>query len=123
MKDIIIYILEDEKIIALDYISMLKRNGFNRVYDFVDGEDLYKAALEEMPHLVIADLILKNKHDGIHLVERLWERYNVPVIFISGLNLAELKSKYDHLKTRFFDKPVKETELISAVTTLLKTSS
>lgn len=123
LKNKTIYILEDEIIIALDYKAILHEKGYANLKSFATGEELYAAAMSKMPDLIIADLVLKNEHDGVHLVERLRKKYDVPVIFISGTNLSKYKSMFDPSKTAFLSKPIKNSELTEAVQKFLEPKS
>jgi len=119
MKNKRILLAEDEIIIAMDLKNMLSSMGFNNVLTFADGDALLEYALEEPPDLIIADIILKNNTTGIKIAEKLWEKYDVPIIFISAINISTYKKKYDPFKCEFLSKPFKEAELLVAIDKLL----
>jgi DNA-binding NtrC family response regulator len=122
MKNRTIFLAEDETIIAIDLKTTLKRNGFKDVVMFSDGEELLKKALSEPPGLIISDILLKNKTSGTKSAERIWKKHNVPIIFISGIDMKRYKKKYDPARCEFLKKPFKEGELLNAISKLIKNS-
>ncbi len=119
MKNKRILLAEDEIIIAMDVKNMLSHMGFNNVLTFADGNALLEKAMAEPPDLIIAAIILKNKTTGISIAEKLWEKYDVPVLFISALNISTYKKKYDPSKCEFLSKPFGEGELLVVIDKLL----
>jgi len=116
-----ILIAEDESIIALDVKNILEKSGYNVVSFVNDGETLLSKVWEEPPSLIIIDIYLKGKTSGIEIAHKIWGKYNIPVIFISGIDARNLKKNLDFTKCDFVKKPFRETELIKAVQKFLGT--
>ncbi len=110
-----ILIAEDEGIIALDLKRILENSGFNFISFVRDGESLFKKILEETPSLIIMDINLRGKSNGIEIANKIWRNYYVPVIFISGMDEQFFNTKPDFTKCEFVKKPFGEDELIKAV--------
>lgn len=110
-----ILIAEDESIIALDIKSMLEKSGYKMVSFVRDGETLLNKVLEELPSLIIMDIYLKGKADGIETANKIWGKYNIPIVFISGMDTRYLKKNLDFTRCDFVKKPFRETELLKAV--------
>jgi DNA-binding NtrC family response regulator len=111
---------EDETIIAIDIKTILKKNGFTDISVFNDGEEMVKKALSEPPGLIISDILLKNNTRGTKSAERIWQEHNVPVLFISGLDMNKYQKRYDPSKCEFLKKPFGEEQLINAINRLLR---
>lgn len=80
-----ILIVEDEKIVAID----LKRRLLNLDYEVPDiistGEEAIIRAGELKPDLILMDIMLAGKLDGILAAEEIRSRYKIPVIFLTAL--------------------------------------
>ena len=113
MKPFSILIAEDESIVMLDLRNLLKKSGYNNTLAVQDGDTLISTALVELPSLIISDVFLKGNTDGIAAANRIWEKQEIPFIFISGLEID--KSKIDLSKCEIVKKPFDEYDLISAV--------
>lgn len=117
-----ILIAEDESIIALDVKSMLEKSGYTTVSFVRDGETLLSKIEEETPSLIIMDIFLNGKASGIETANKIWGRYNIPVVFISGMDTRHLEKNLDFTRYEFVKKPFKETELLKAVQKFLQTN-
>ena len=83
-KAVKILVVEDEAIIAHNLIGELKNIGFSPM-GFVDtGEKAIMEIGENRPDLVILDISIKGKIDGIETAEIIKSRYGIPCIFYSG---------------------------------------
>jgi CheY-like chemotaxis protein len=83
-SDVPIMIIEDEKIIALDLKSIVEEMGHN-VCGMAqrEGEAIALAA-KTKPHLILADIELKDGGNGIVAVREILQSTDVPVIFITA---------------------------------------
>ncbi len=112
MKEAAILIVEDEKVIALSTRMVLERKGY-RVIDMVEsGEEAIETVKREKPDLVIMDIQLAGKLNGIETTHILNEHDDIPVVYASAysdreiLEKAKITSPYS-----FIVKPIKEREL------------
>ena len=110
-----ILIAEDESIISLDIKRILEKSGYTMVSIVRDGEALLNKIQKELPSLIIMDIYLNGRANGIELAHRIWEKNNIPVIFISGMDMKFLKKNLDFTKCAFVKKPFAETDLMEAV--------
>ena len=120
MSNYSILIAEDESIIALDVKGILEKSGYIVVSLVRDGETLLKKVREELPSLIVMDIYLKDKTSGIELANKIWGQYDIPVIFLSGIDLQSLKKNLDFSKCDFIKKPFREAELLKAVKKFLQ---
>ena len=114
MKIKTILLAEDETIIAMDIKNILERNGFKDVTMLADGKSLLDKAIIEGGDLIITDILFKKEIDGIEAVEEIWEEIDIPVIFISGMEI-NLAKKLTLSNYQFLKKPFNEKELLEAV--------
>jgi len=85
-----ILIVEDERLIALDYEMSLTRVGFV-ITSIVDtGEDAIEHAEKEKPDLVLMDINLKSKMDGVEAATVIYSKFRIPVIFVTAFSDSEL---------------------------------
>jgi CheY-like chemotaxis protein len=78
-------VVEDEGVVALDIKRCLQNFGF--IVDFIadTGEKAIEMLQQAKPDVVLLDVILKGKLDGIEAGRIILEKYNVPVLFLTAL--------------------------------------
>lgn len=107
-----IMIVEDENIIALDIKNRLRALGYFIPAVVPSGEEAVVEAEKVKPDLVLMDIMLRGKMDGITAAKSILEDNNIPVIFLTSfsdektLRLAHEASPYGYLI-----KPLNEKEL------------
>lgn len=111
-----ILISEDERIIALDIKQVLLKLGFEVIGIVSTGKAALKKVREEMPDLVLMDIILNGPLTGIETAEIISKERGIPVIFITALDVqmdprySSFTKNYTYLK-----KPFSEIELDTAI--------
>jgi AmiR/NasT family two-component response regulator len=103
MASISLYIVEDELIIAHDLKAKLTNLGYEVLGIDTKGESAIEniANLQDTntePDIVIMDVRLAGKMDGIEAARILTENYNCGIIFLTSLNKNEVFSKSFSLK-------------------------
>jgi len=78
-----ILIVEDETIEALDIKNMLESFGYDVPSIVLMGEEVVETVLKIRPDLILMDIILKGKMDGINAAKQIKE-LNIPVIFLTA---------------------------------------
>jgi PAS domain S-box-containing protein len=111
-----IFIVEDEGIIA-EYLRRILHNFGYKVPDPVSrGEIAVTKALEIQPDLVLIDIMLAGKMNGIEAASLIREKLDIPIIYLSAyaedalLRQAQMTDPYGYLV-----KPVQDRELRAAV--------
>jgi signal transduction histidine kinase/AmiR/NasT family two-component response regulator len=79
-----ILVVEDERIIADDIRRSLLKMGYGVTSIVNSGEKAIIEAAEQKPDLVLMDIILKGKMDGIEAAEQIRSRFNTPVVFLTA---------------------------------------
>lgn len=112
MNNASILVVEDESLVAKDIQSRLKRFGYTVPDIASSGEKAIKKATEFCPDLVLMDIQLKGKMDGVEAAQQIHVSFNIPIIYItanadeSTLERAKRTSPFGYIL-----KPFKEKEL------------
>jgi len=121
MAPISLYIVEDELIIAHDLKNKLADLGYEILGIDTKGESAIEniANLQESnlePDIVIMDVRLAGKIDGIESARILTENYNCGIIFLTSMNKSEVFSKSFSLKPyAYLFKPVDVDQIRAAI--------
>jgi DNA-binding LytR/AlgR family response regulator len=116
MATINILVVEDEIIVSKDIQNSLKRLGYSIVGSAASGEKAIEAALKEKPDLILMDIMLKGDMNGIEAAEKIKEKINIPIIFLTAyaedatLSKAKMVEPYGYIL-----KPFKEIDLKTAI--------
>jgi len=79
-----VLIVEDESIVAHDIGMILEGMGVRVTAIAQDAADALRAIDAEPPDLVLLDLSLSGRFEGIELAREIDSRWHIPVVFISG---------------------------------------
>jgi signal transduction histidine kinase len=79
-----VLIVEDEAIVALSIEKRLKSLHFNITGTVATGEDAIAAVERQTPDLVLMDVHLQGRMDGIEAAQIIHERYDLPVIYLTA---------------------------------------
>jgi CheY-like chemotaxis protein len=79
-----ILIVEDEAIQAMCLQDKLTDLGYGVTAMVSNGEQAVQAAAEHHPDLVLMDIKLNGRMDGIEAARQIRERFDIPVIFMSA---------------------------------------
>lgn len=109
-------IVEDESIVAHDLQQTLVAQGYDAFAIASSGEEAVACASQRCPDLVLMDVRIKGRIDGITTASLLRGRFDVPIIYLTAhadeatVARARLTEPYGYLM-----KPVRAAELRSAV--------
>ncbi len=84
MLDKHILIVEDEIIVARDLQMLLEQLGYTKTAVVTTGERAIQYAGENRPDLIIMDVVLPGKVDGIETMEKIHSNFDVPVIYLTA---------------------------------------
>lgn len=118
-KKNLILIVEDEEEIRRLLREFLEKNGYD-VMTAADGQQALKLAEDNVPDLVITDLLLPKEH-GVDVMQHMKDRFFLPVIAISGIyKKSEVMDKLgDIYVDGFFEKPLNLEEVLSCIRSIL----
>jgi len=116
MDKLNIYIVEDESIVAKDIQNSLLKLGYNVLGISNNGLDAIEKITELLPDLILMDIMIKGDLTGIDVSERIKEKLNIPVVFLTAyadegtLSKAKITEPYGYIL-----KPFKEIDLHSTI--------
>jgi PAS domain S-box-containing protein len=111
-----ILIVEDEAIVAKDMELCLSSFGYSICGIVASGEDALAAAGEIQPNLIILDMMLKGKLDGIETAHRIRTQFGIPVIFVTAYSDENtIKRARETNAFGYLLKPFEERELRSTI--------
>jgi two-component system sensor histidine kinase UhpB len=85
MANVKILVVEDDPAVADLIARYLKRSGYSVAACVATGEDALTEAARARPDLVLMDIGLQGELDGVQTAGRLRARFDVPVVFLTGL--------------------------------------
>jgi PAS domain S-box-containing protein/putative nucleotidyltransferase with HDIG domain len=116
MEKLKILIVEDENIVAKDIKGSLKGFGYDVVDIVGTGEEAIRRTEELSPDLVLMDIMLKGKMNGIDVARHIRENTRIPVVFLTAyadedtLHSAKLSEPFGYII-----KPFEDAELHSTI--------
>ncbi len=120
MSKIKVMIVEDEVITAKAYQLDLEELGFTCSVVFSGRKALERAATEK-PDIVLMDIGLSGKMDGIEAGEQIKSRHGIPVIYITGYGDKNLKDKAGIAnEDEFLLKPIEGHAIKQAIERVLR---
>ncbi|MBN1500058.1 MAG: response regulator [Spirochaetes bacterium] len=112
-----IIIVEDEIIISHDLKSMLEMKNYEVIGCCTSGDEVLDYLDQnEAPDLIIMDVTLSGKMDGIETAQNVKSKYNIPVIFLTAFSddktIERAKSTFP---IGYILKPISRNELYSTI--------
>jgi two-component system, response regulator PdtaR len=110
-----VLVAEDEALIRLDLVEMLREEGYNVAGEAVDGEEAIRLATELRPDLVILDVKMP-KVDGIDAASKIAGRRIAPVVILTAFSQRELVERArDAGAMAYLVKPFAKHDLVPAI--------
>jgi PAS domain S-box-containing protein len=111
-----IMIVEDEGIVGIDLKRTLIRLNYEVIAVVRTGEKAITTALEENPDLILMDIMLAGKMTGIEASEKIREKINVPIIYLTAYTDSEtIKGAKTTEPFGYIVKPYDERVLFSTI--------
>lgn len=111
-----ILLVEDEGIIAADMENMLEKMGYEVLETAMDYEEAIERLEEETPDLILLDVNLGGRKDGIDLAAVINENYQIPFIFTTSYTdgpTIERAKKVNPIG--YLVKPFKQEQLYTTI--------
>ncbi len=84
MEKVRTLIVEDEIFVARDLQMHLEQMGYTAMSMVPSGEQAIREIENEIPDLVLMDIVLQEGMDGIETAEIIHNRFDIPVIFLTA---------------------------------------
>ncbi|QSA98479.1 PAS domain S-box protein [Methylococcus sp. EFPC2] len=111
-----VLVVEDEALVAEEIRDRLTRLGYEVVGVADTGRQAIAAAEQTRPGLVLMDIRLKGRMDGIEAGEHIYRRWEIPVVFLTAhsdqatFERAKLTAPFGYIL-----KPFRERDLLMAI--------
>jgi CheY-like chemotaxis protein len=116
-----IMIVEDEGVVSIDIRNMLRKAGYGIAAVAFQGEEAVQKAEQSEPDLILMDIGLKGEIDGIEAAKRIRDRFQIPVVFLTGFADEVTLAKAKEVNPAgFIIKPINEDELNKTLDDILK---
>lgn len=110
-----VLVAEDEALIRLDLVEMLREEGYEVVGEAGDGEEAVKLAGELRPDLVILDVKMP-KLDGIEAAAKITGDRIAPVVILTAFSQRDLVERAREAGTMaYLVKPFAKRDLVPAI--------
>ncbi len=84
-----VLIVEDEVLIAMRMCGNLERLGYNVQEPVTTGEEALASVETHPPSVILMDIRLPGRMDGIQTAQAVRERHDIPIVFMTGYSDAE----------------------------------
>jgi CheY-like chemotaxis protein len=112
MTPIRVLIVEDERLIGADLRRRLSRLGYAVVGTAASGEEAVEHAQRLQPDLVLMDVRLRGRMDGIEAAQHIRAQLEIPVIFMSAYTTVQtLEHIWRTMPAGYLSKPFFESQL------------
>lgn len=111
-----ILVVEDESIVARDIRNMLIGLGYEVVGVTPSATESLKLAKTKKPHLVLMDIMLQGKTNGVGAADQIYSQFNIPIVYLTAyadettLQKAKKAEPFGYLL-----KPFEERELQTTI--------
>ncbi len=108
-----IMVVEDEWVTADDLRMSLQSLGYTVTSTVSSGEEAIKNAEKDRPDLVLMDIVLKGKMDGIEAASQIRSCYDIPIIYLTAyadekiLERARVTEPFGYIVKPFVNEDLK----------------
>lgn len=115
-----VLIAEDDTIVALDLQGMIMRLGFDVVAIVENDQTAIAAARRFQPDVILLDMVLAGKMDGIETAREIHKILDIPIVFcVSAPDLSVLSRAKDISYAGYLLKPINPDSLATTLDTVL----
>jgi DNA-binding NarL/FixJ family response regulator len=116
MSEVRVLIVEDEPVIAENIAVYLNNNDFRVSGIAYDIDEARKQLLQNAPDVVLLDINLGSKEDGIDLAAFINKKYNIPLLFLTSHTDKKTMDRAKEVEPgAFIVKPFNERTLLASL--------
>jgi CheY-like chemotaxis protein len=114
-------IVEDEVLVALALSKEFEGLGYDMCKPVFSGEGAIEAVERKRPDVVLMDIKLPGKIDGIEAAQKIRSRFRIPIVFITGYEDPEIEERANAVEhIGYFLKPLNCREIQEAIDAALQ---
>ena len=111
-----ILIVEDEVLVAEDTADDLKRDGFEVTDIAISADEALASIQDDLPHVILMDINIKGKLDGIELAEKINQDHTIPVIYLTSNTSSQFVNRaIETMPHAFLSKPYQYKDLVISI--------
>lgn len=111
-----ILVVDDEAIITMQLEERLSAMGYTVAGMSASGEDAIEKARRIKPDLVLMDIVMPGKLNGIEAAQVITDELNIPVVFVTSYADDAIIEKAKHVRPYgYIVKPFNEMEIKAAI--------
>ena len=115
-RPVSVLIVEDKVIIAESLAETLTGAGYSVTQIVASGEVAIEAVRSSQPDVILMDIHLAGKMDGIQTSERINAEFSIPIIYLTDLHDEKTIERAKHTQpAAFLLKPFKAQDLLIAI--------
>jgi CheY-like chemotaxis protein len=100
--------------------TLLEKMGCEVISIIDNGEDAVEAAGDKKPDLILMDIILKDYMSGIEAANIIYQKYKIPIIYLTALTDDEtFLSSQELFPFSYLNKPFNEKDFRAAIKSTL----
>jgi DNA-binding NarL/FixJ family response regulator len=112
-----VLIVEDEAITRIGYETIVAESGFELSGSSGNAIDALRAAELRPPSVAVVDINLGPSSDGLWVAQKLAERFNTRIVFITASDAPDLLGAASLIgPSSLLQKPVMPIQVIQAIT-------
>jgi PAS domain S-box-containing protein len=109
-------IVDDEVIIATQLEERLTSLGYDIVGMASTGSEAIEMARELLPDLILMDIVMPGKFDGIAAAKQIQEEFNIPFIFITAYTDRDLIERAKNIEPLgYILKPFQDEQITASI--------
>ncbi|MCX6567356.1 MAG: HD domain-containing protein [Candidatus Aminicenantes bacterium] len=115
MKNLQIVVVEDESLVAKDIVNMVRGLGYSVPAVVSTGEEAIVVAEKTRPDIILMDIVLKGRIDGIEAAQHIWENLSIPVVYLTAfadeatLQRAKVTEPFGYILKPFDERELQTT--------------
>ena len=115
-----ILIVEDESISAVDLSQRLEYLGYDVNDVAASGESAIKKVKDHLPNLILMDIKLQGRMNGVETAELIRQQHDIPIIYVTAYADQNTLERVKHTEPYgFILKPYEDNELKGVIETAL----
>ena len=120
-KKLKVLVVEDEIFIAKSLCKDISDLDVDVLEPVATGEEAVEVAHKENPDLILMDIRLGDKMDGIEAARKIKEKSGIPIVFMTGYATEYVKEQAQDVDcVEFFEKPISVEDLKPVINILKK---